>query len=46
MVDNIVVTEETDLLGGAYDNEISGNWDSPIPEIVTYFSENKYKGFE
>ena len=46
MVDNIVVTEETDLLGGSYDNEISGNWNSPIPEIVTYFSENKYKGFE
>lgn len=45
-VDNIIVTEEIDLAGGSYDNEISGLWNEAIPEIVDYYANKKHVGFE
>lgn len=41
-IDNIVVTDELDLMGGDYDNYILGNWDQPIPELVQEFDKNDW----
>ena len=44
-LDNVVVVEETDLLGGSYDNEICGNWDKEIPSLVQEYIDKKYYGY-
>ena len=44
-IDNIEVIEETDLLGGSYDNEICGNWDKEIPSLVQEYIDKKYYGY-
>lgn len=40
MVDNIIVREMEDLMGGDFDNSISGRWEQPIPD---YWLDYKYK---
>lgn len=37
LVDNMIVEQMTDLLGGDYDNKIGGNWDSPTPDFIQNF---------
>ena len=44
-IDNIQVVEETDLLGGSYDNEICGNWNEEIPSLVQEYIDKKYYGY-
>lgn len=44
-IDNIVVTDEIDLLGGDYDNEICGNWNKEIPSLVQHYIDKKYYGY-
>ena len=39
-IDNIVVTDELDLIGGDYDNYICGNWNEPVPEIIREYDKN------
>lgn len=39
-IDNIVVTEEVDLIGGDYDNYICGNWNEPVPELIREYDKN------
>ncbi len=42
-IDNIKVIKETDLLGGDYDNEVCGNWDAPIPELIQLYDKNEWE---
>ncbi len=44
-IDNIVVTEEVDLLGGEWDNLIGGNFDQPVLDIAKDYASKKYEGF-
>lgn len=44
-IDNVVVIDEIDLLGGDYDNEICGNWDKEIPSLVQEYIDKKYYGY-
>jgi len=37
MLDDIIVRNMEDLLGGDYDNKICGNWNKPVPEYIDEF---------
>ncbi len=39
-VDNIVVRDIVDNLGGDYDNKICGNWDQEIPDYIAAYGES------
>ncbi len=38
-VDNLVVRDIEDPIGGDYDNKICGNWNDPIPDFVQQYGE-------
>ena len=38
-VDNLLVVRLEDTFGGDYDNQIGGNWSSPIPDYINKWNE-------
>ena len=38
MIDNIIVREMEDLLGGSYDNSIAGRWEQAIPDYILNYA--------
>lgn len=41
-IDNIKVVKLDDMLGGDYDNKISGNWDIETPDYIKEFINNEF----
>lgn len=39
-IDNLTVERIDDSFGGDYDNQIGGNWDMPIPDYVTDYTND------